>query len=67
VKFLDIGAEGLGLFEDPLALRRSGFRELVDVDGDLSVHARDDGQVVAGSGDRPHLRLVEHQRLDIDR
>ena len=35
MELLDIGAEGLGLFEDPLALRRSGFRELIDVDGDF--------------------------------
>src|SRR6202022_2234770 len=66
VKFLDIGAEGLSLFGDPLALRWSSFRELIDVDGDLTIHGRDDRQVVARPGDRPHLRRVEHQRLGGD-
>jgi hypothetical protein len=67
VKFLDVGTEGLRLFEDPSALQRSCFRELVDVDWCLGVHGRNDGQVVARAGDRPHLRLIQHQRLDIDR
>jgi hypothetical protein len=48
-------------------LRRSGFRELLDVDGALSVHGRNDRQIVARSGDRPHLRLIQHHCLDVDR
>ena len=34
----------------------------LDVDRDLAVHARDDRQVLARAGDRPHLRLVEQHR-----
>ncbi len=49
VKLLKITAERLALFEDPLALWRSGFRKLIDVDRDFSIHAGDDRQVVAGS------------------
>ena len=66
MELLDVGTECLGLGENPLTLRRYGLGELLDVDEKLAVHARNDREVLAGPGDRLHLRLVEHQSLDID-